>query len=264
MGIIDTYSWLKEHYKEPEKICVNFQQYIPLSPSDIYRFLISRGMYRPLSNGEIELEVLYKKKIWEELKREYRELRRWLNGPDVPVFILPSDSYNKYIQREYNGKAGLAFSTCIFLFVSVQNSVEEIKAVLTHEYHHVSRLDILDEGEDEYTLLDTIVLEGLAEAAVAERHKEAYHASWVKYYTKKEAVYFWNRFLVPYQDVKKGTKKHDELLSGMNFYPEMLGYCVGYHIVQDCMEHTKFKTAKLLSMKAQDVLKYAKSFAALS
>ncbi len=262
MGIVDTYTWLKEHYKDPEEICRNFKKHISLSPAATYDYLLSRGMYRPVRNGIEEVKKLHQQNIWKELKREYSELRSWFNGPDVPVFILPSDSHNRYMQREYNGKAGLAFNTCIFLFVSSQNSIKELKAMLTHEYHHVSRLHVLRKKEKEYTLLDTVILEGLAEAAVAERHTETYHAAWVRYYTKKEAIYLWHRFLADDKDCKKGTRKHEELLNGLRFYPKMLGYCVGYHIVSDCIKHTNFQTKKLLNMKSRDILKYAVSFAA--
>ncbi|GAA3329650.1 hypothetical protein GCM10020331_078760 [Ectobacillus funiculus] len=53
----------------------------------------------------------------------------------------------------------------------------------------------LPSKEEDYTLLDTMILEGLAEAAVAERYSKAYHAPWTRYYTKQEAVQFWHRYV---------------------------------------------------------------------
>lgn len=264
MAIVDTYRWLQRDYDDPETLCEHFEPYIPMSASYIYEFLAARGMYRPTADGKKELEKLWDKNMWAHLQKEYTQLRRWLKGPDVPIFILPSDQHNRYMQREYNGKAGLAFKQCIFLFVSSHNSIDELRAMLTHEYHHVCRLDVFRKEEKEYTLLDTIILEGLAETAVAERHSEAQHATWVHYYSKLEAIKLWNRFLKDEQMLKKGTKKHEALLNGLRFYPKMLGYCTGFYIVKDCVEHTGYDTKTLLSMKSEDILAEAKSFAAYS
>ncbi|MFX3624113.1 MAG: DUF2268 domain-containing protein [Ectobacillus sp.] len=260
MGVINTYKWLKEHYENPEAICEKFADFIPLPNAQIYKYLVSRGMYYPTRGGEKEIERLKEKQVWQELAQEYKELRRWLNGPDVPIFIFPSDLYNRQMQREYNGKAGLAFRTCVFLFVSSQTSIGELKALLTHEYHHICRLHALEKEQKEHVLLDTMIMEGLAEAAVAERHSEQQHAAWVRYYTKREALFFWFRFLQEAQTVKKGTKTHEELLNGLKLYPKMLGYCTGFYIVQDCIEHTNYNTKQLLPMPSKIILSHAENF----
>ncbi|MBJ6950080.1 hypothetical protein JG666_22710, partial [Vibrio cholerae] len=85
-----------------------FTKYIPLPKERLYRFLISKGMYRPVMRGEREIKELEKKEVWKELRAEYEKLKNWLKGPDVPVFILLSDSYNRTVQEEYNGRAGLS------------------------------------------------------------------------------------------------------------------------------------------------------------
>ena len=48
----------------------------------------------------------------------------------------------------------------IFLFVCGRNSVEELKVLLAHEYHHICRLHQIETKETEYTLLDTMIMEG--------------------------------------------------------------------------------------------------------
>ncbi|MFD3447330.1 DUF2268 domain-containing protein [Microbacteriaceae bacterium 4G12] len=260
MGIMETDEWLLMHYDNPVKLCQQFVDYIPLSPSQIYTFLVSRGMYRPVRNGIDEVKKLQEKRIWEQLRLEYKGLRRWLKGPNIPVFILPSDTYNQRIQKEYGGKTGLAFRECLFLFVSTQNTIQELKAVLTHEYHHICRLHALNKKEEDCTLLDTMILEGLAEAAVAERHSQAEHAAWVQYYTKKQALALWDRFLKDSCHIKRGTKQHDALLNGLRGYPSMLGYCVGFYIVKDCLEHTKKGSIALLTLRSEEILHLAPSF----
>ncbi|MDA1571231.1 DUF2268 domain-containing putative Zn-dependent protease, partial [Bacillus cereus] len=178
MGVVETAEWLHLYYGRPEKLCEKFTKYIPLPKERLYRFLISKGMYRPVMRGEREIKELEKKEVWKELRAEYEKLKNWLKGPDVPVFILLSDSYNRTVQEEYNGRAGLSMRHVIFLFVCGRNSVEELKVLLAHEYHHICRLHQIETKETEYTLLDTMIMEGLAEQAVTERYSEKNNAPW--------------------------------------------------------------------------------------
>ena len=260
MGIIQTAKWLSRYYGRPEQLCEKFTKYIPLPKEKLYRFLISKGMYRPVRDGETEVKQLEEKQVWTELAKEYEELKNWLKGPDVPVFILLSDSYNRIVQQEYNGKAGLTMRHVIFLFVCGRNTVEELKALLTHEYHHICRLHQSDKNEIEYTLLDTMVMEGLAEQAVYERHTKTNYAPWTSYFTKEEALYYWERIVKEKQDIKRGTREYDSLLHGFHMYPEMLGYGVGFHIVKDCVKCEEYDTLSLLSMDAVSILNKANAF----
>ncbi|MDC2863902.1 DUF2268 domain-containing protein [Bacillus sp. BP-3] len=261
MGVVQTAEWMRTYYQEPEKICEKFTKYIPLQKEALYRFLVSKGMFRPVVGGEEDIDILQKERVWERLAVEYKKLQQWLKGPNIPVFILLSDPYNRTVQREYNGKAGLAMRNALFLFVSTQSSIAELKALLTHEYHHICRIHASEKGEGAYTILDTMVMEGLAEHAVYERHGESYYAPWVSYYEKEEAIMFWRRFIQDKQEIQRGTREHDILLNGRGlFYPKMLGYAVGFHIVKDCVEHKRWNTTSLLGMDAKAILEGALSF----
>ncbi|WP_379969975.1 DUF2268 domain-containing protein [Ectobacillus sp. sgz5001026] len=257
MTVQNTYEWLVAHYEQPEKICEHFTEHLPLSPREIYAFLLSWGMYRPYEEGREELKKLVH--LYRTLQREFASIRVWLNGPNIPVYLLPSNIYNRSMEREYNGKSGLALSSCIFLFASSRNTDKEMQAMLTHEYHHVCRLHASSSVE-ECTLLESMIMEGLAEAAVRERHGYEWHAPWVFYYTKEECVRYWNLFLKQSCHIKKGETLHDRLLIGSRGYPRMLGYGVGFHIVQDCIQREHVASKQLLTMNAMQVLQYAKSF----
>ncbi|KFN01069.1 cytoplasmic protein [Bacillus clarus] len=260
MGVIETADWLHLYYGRPEKLCEKFTKYIPLPKDRLYRFLISKGMYRPVMRGEQEIKELEKKGIWKELRIEYEKLKDWLNGPDVPIFILLSDSYNRIVQEEYNGKAGLSMRHVIFLFVCGRNSVEELKALLTHEYHHICRLHQIATKEQDYTLLDTMIMEGLAEQAVYERHTEISCAPWTTYFSREEAIHYWKKFVRERMDVKRGTREHDILLNGLYKYPRMLGYALGFYIVKDCVSLEGEDTISLLSIDAKQILNKASTF----
>src|SRR5699024_2978860 len=107
--------------------------------------------------------------------------KKW-NGPNIPIFILPSDQHNRKLQRELSGKSGLTFQDKLFLFISEDTSESELKSLFTHEYNHVCRLSQYPKEED-YTLLDTIILEGLAENAVRERFGDQATANWTRHYS---------------------------------------------------------------------------------
>lgn len=259
MPVRNTYKWLVSDYEKPERICEHFTPYIPLTAREIYAFLVTRGMYRPYREGRKELKKLAEQKVWLTVQKEFAALRAWLKGPNVPIYILPSNVWNRYIEREYNGKAGLALSSCIFLFVSSRTTSKELQAMLTHEYHHVCRLNATSMDEENGTLLDTMIMEGLAEAAVKERHGDKWHAPWVSYYTKKESVIYWNE-LKRYYQVKRYEPIHDALLNGTHRYPKMLGYAIGYYIVQDCIDREKLTSTQLLPLDAKTILQYAKTY----
>ncbi|MDI5790224.1 DUF2268 domain-containing putative Zn-dependent protease [Bacillus licheniformis] len=67
---------------------------------------------------------------------------------------------------EFGSKSGLAFSDKLFCFIG-RSSRSSISAIMTHEYNHVCRLENMPKEEKKMTLLDTIILEGLAEYAVS-------------------------------------------------------------------------------------------------
>lgn len=75
VGVVETAEWLHLYYGRPEKLCEKFTKYIPLPKERLYRFLISKGMYRPVMRGEQEIKELEKKEIWKELSMEYDKLK---------------------------------------------------------------------------------------------------------------------------------------------------------------------------------------------
>lgn len=147
----------------------------------------------------------------------------------------------------------------IFLFVCGRNSLEELKALLAHEYHHICRLHQIETKETEYTLLDTMIMEGLAEQAVTERYTEKNNAPWTTYLSKEEALYYWRNVVYERITIKRGTREHDILLNGLHSYPKMLGYALGFHIVKDCVALEE-DTLSLLSIDAKEILSKANTF----
>lgn len=68
---------------------------------------------------------------------------------------------------------------------------------MTHEYHHVCRLGHLTKEEKDVTLLDTIIMEGLAEYAVYERFGRSQTAEWTTWYTPEQLQALYEKRLRP-------------------------------------------------------------------
>ncbi|MDQ0245316.1 uncharacterized protein YjaZ [Bacillus fengqiuensis] len=254
MPVISTNEWLTHMLKDPrsfeEKLAVYFSEF---SSKEMIHLLISHGMFRIGGEPKEQIEAFVKKDLWKKINPHFKKLQRLWNGPDIPVLLFPSDSRNRQIQREFNGKSGVAFSDKLFLFVRENVEEAELFAVLTHEYHHICRLKAMRKKEEELTLLDTLVMEGLAEHAVKEQVGEAYLAPWTKYYSRERAMQYWEKYIYPNRHVKKEERTHDELLYGMRWYPKMVGYNTGYHLVTSYTKSNRLPSAKLMHISSQEI-----------
>ncbi|MFP7253888.1 DUF2268 domain-containing protein [Terribacillus goriensis] len=247
MSVIRTDGWLLENYEDPLALCEKLTAlFADASAAEIYDYFIRHGMYRPIKKKRKQLD----QKVWEVVQQDEAFLQKEWEGPDIPIYIFPSDDRNKWLQKQLGGKSGLAFKDKLFLFLSPENTEEEIKAIFTHEYNHVCRLNRFDKSEEMYTLLDTIVLEGIAENAVTERLGEELTARWASFYPDKKIEKMWSDYIVPKQELLPQDHEYQAILFGHRKYPKMLGYCVGYHVVKNYMERYSLSSEDLLSVEA--------------
>src|SRR5699024_5274797 len=238
MTVIRTDLWLLEQYDNPIEICEKLTGYFKdASAAEIYGHLTLHGMYRqPCDPGMNLMEKLWNKNIWEMVQHEEQQLKKIWKGPDVPIFIFPSDSNNRKLRQDFNGKSGISFHDKLFLFISERNEENEIRALLTHEYNHICRLSKYDKNEKDYVLIDSIILEGLAENAVNERIGEQFVSNWISYYPKEKLELMRKNIVWPNKNISINDHKHHHILYGSGAYPKMAGYCVGYYLVKKHME----------------------------
>ena len=114
-------------------------------------------------------------------------------------------------------------------------------------------LSKFQKNEENYVLLDTIILEGLAENAVRERLGEEFLATWTSYYSNEELKKMWNNLVFPNRNILKSDLKHQNILYGGRSYPKMLGYCVGYYLVKNYIEATNKTSKDLLNIKTDNI-----------
>ncbi len=269
MPVIDTFSWLERYakrqqtadkktlFKEQEKmVCRPLQDFFPGIPEfEIHNHLLSAGLSQPSNSASRFVSRAEKNKLHEKAVRQFKQLRQEWEGPDVPVFILPSDLNNRQLMKAFNGKAGLAFEDKLFLFVPPGIEEKELKALLTHEYHHVCRAQKLNRPEKEMTLLDSIIMEGLAEKAVERRTSSGSLAIWTSIYPAGKARRLFKKHLSSRLGVTKFQPAHDKLLYGGGMVPKWLGYNCGWHIVDSW--HKKLDslgTETLISAPAEAIL----------
>lgn len=254
MSVIRTDKWLDDFYEQPIKICEKIKEYFDGAQAyEIYDYLTLHGMYRPFKNGKEHVRKLQENKVWEIVQNENERLQQIWEGPDVPVFIFPSDINNRRIKIDFNGKSGLAFKDKLFLFISKDTLEKDLRSLITHEYNHVCRLNKFQKNEDDYVLLDTIILEGLAENAVFERFGEEFISTWTSYYSTDELENIWNNLVYPNRNILKTDRKHQQILYGLGSYPKMAGYCVGYYLVEKYIEANSLTSNDLLNVPTDKI-----------
>ena len=166
----------------------------------------------------------------------------------VPIYILPI--------TEGFSKNGIAYKNGIILFISSQLTTQQLQALLTHEYHHICRRHLLKEP---LSLLDSILMEGLAEDAVETRFGKDALSPWTERYSTKEVQHLWNRHFI-LKLHQKGLPQHQVFLYGdpQQGLPQWIGYCTGYRIVQAFKtNYGPVNTKALLSMPSEDIVDVA-------
>ena len=251
MGIIRTDRWLQEEFNSPGKICEKLVPYFKgQTANEIYNQLINFGMYRPSRASRNNLNRMLDQNAWDKVERLFSKYKNKWNGPDVPIFLFPLAQSGFFFIREDKSKAGVSFPDKMFLFLSHLDDPKEIEALLVHEYHHVCRLRMLGKKMEEYTLLDSIIIEGLAEYTVLKHCGPEYLANWCRMYTEKELTNFWDRYLKNQLHKKKNEREHDLLLYGGGRVPKLLGYAAGYNIIGKFYKKHNYSTKLSFALPA--------------
>lgn len=248
-GVVKTDLWLEADFHDPEKICKRLSQDFFDDRSDkIYHYLSQFGMYRPSRQTYEHFINLKEQNYWEKAERIFQKYKRAWNGPDIPIYIFPLAARHTIFSKMETNKSGVAFRDKLFLFISPLDDENELEALIIHEYHHTCRLHKQKKKIENLTLLDSMVLEGLAEHAVQENCGKEYNANWCDYYSDKEIMHFWTKFLKEQNNIKKVNRLHDEILYGRGRFPKMIGYAAGFVIV------SMYKKKKKLSIHDTFVL----------
>lgn len=267
MPVIATDQWLKDYLNsksgtmekdmalQREILCRKLIAYFPNATAyDIHHHLLQNGLFLPSASDQKVIEAMCRKDYWKIIVEELKQLISKWNGPDIPVFIFPSNLKNKQLRVDFNGRSGLAYQDKICLFISSRTSEAELQALLTHEYNHVCRLQYLNKKEEDIQLLDAMVLEGMAEMAVYERLGKKYLAKWTSIYSLAYVLTYWSEWFAPNLDSKKIDMRHNLLMYGDYSIPKWLGYNMGFHLVASFAENKQIELDKILRIPSKVIL----------
>jgi uncharacterized protein YjaZ len=242
--IAPTREWLTESMDDPLEF-LNKTKQGKKDTESLYRYLIKHGMYRPSPAARMIFQSMKEKEIWDfftKLEKKYRS--KW-KGPNVPVYLLPIHENRGWFQSSLK-KSGVCFKDEIYLFLKDVEDKKEYEALFAHEYHHCVRMAKLNKNDEDYTLLDSIVFEGLAEYAVKEYCGEKYVASWTTAYERETMSQYFRKWIKPNLKITRINPLHDQLLLGQKNFPKMLGYAAGYYLVEQLSERKKAPTIGLI------------------
>lgn len=243
MGVIRTDEWLEQDFENVFSICKRMKKsFEDADEKEIFQFLYKKGLYKPSKFSKIDYHKLKKIRVWEKIDRFFHKYKKKWNGPDIPIYIFP---IRKSINMNFQ-KTGISFKDKMILFLSPLEDDKEYEALFVHEYHHASRMNQLIKPLDEYTLLDSIIMEGLAEHAVLEYCGSEYLAKWCEYYSDKMIKNFWNFYLSKNLNIKLDDPMHDVLLYGMKQFPKMVGYACGFYLINEFKKKNHFSTKTFL------------------
>ncbi len=251
MPIAPTDKWLKEDFDAPIKFFSRMD--IPdQEKMSFYEYLQSHGMYRPSRITENIYTELVEKKAWNTFAKYEKKYQVKWNGPSVPIYIFPVQQ-NFGIFSKNISKSGVSFKDKIFFFISPEEDEKEWESVFVHEYHHCTRMKHLKKKKH-YTLLDSIIFEGLAEYAVKEYCGEEYLSKWVHSYSDEQLEEFWKRLVIDELTLGQDNPRHDQILKGKGNYPQMLGYAIGYHLVNQYSKNSGEHTIQMLCRESSEFL----------
>lgn len=244
MVVVRTDEWLDKEFSNPVAICERFLKEFDESESKpIYEYLSSFGMYHPNRASFQTYEILKKKKTWETINKIYEKYKKKWNGPQVNIYIFPiTQSYTTFFRKRKTKKSGVSFPDRMFLFIGDYEDERELEALFVHEYHHVCRMKKQNRNPLEFTLLDSIILEGLAELEVEKNCGKEYLADWCHFYSKEDIEMYMKKYIMSNLKLKKTEKQHDQLLFGFGAYPKLLGYACGYYLVRNSYKENYFST----------------------
>jgi uncharacterized protein YjaZ len=253
MGIIRTDKWLEEMFDRPTKICEKLvHAFKGLSAPKIYNQLTNFGMYQASRMTKEIFNSMKENLIWEEVEGIFQEYKRKWGGPDIPIYLFPiGQNRSFFFRQEEKIKGGVSYPDKMFLFLSDRITSKELEALFVHEYHHICRLNKQTKRFNDYTLLDSIIIEGLAEYSVLVHCGRNYLADWCTMYSGAELDDYWERFIEGNLDIKKSESRHDDLLYGAGRIPKLLGYAAGFKIVEDYYRHNHYSTKLSFALPAK-------------
>lgn len=243
MNVYDSSSWVIRHYYYQMSIEDSFKrlfkQDLKKNKDEWFAFLIDQGMI-PISEVKRKDWLKWRRKLNViEHTRFIKNLKDAFSGPDIDLYLFPLNRSHTKIMNDLGGKNGCSFQTYILLFWVDDLALIKQKALLLHEYHHIARLHHQKVNEETITLLESMIMEGLAEWEVQKRMGKDHLAPWTSLYKEEEIKEWWNRLYKRNLQLTGRTFHYPYLYGDIDGIPPLMGYQVGYYLVKQYMNMNK-------------------------
>lgn len=252
MNIYDSSLWVIRHYYYQMSIADSFERLFKQdrgkTQDDWLAFLIDQGML-PISTMTKTGWIKWRRRLnMTEHTSFIKKLKDDFSGPDIDLYIFPLNRSHKKIMNDLDGKNGCSFQTYVLLFWKDDLTLIKQKALLLHEYHHIARLHHQGVNERTISLLESMIMEGLAEWEVQKRLGDDYLAPWTTLYGEEEILQWWNRLYKGNLQMTGRTFHYPFLYGEMKGIPPLMGYQIGYFLVSQFMkknpDHDSLKILK--------------------
>ncbi|MBM7540973.1 DUF2268 domain-containing protein [Amphibacillus cookii] len=265
MAIVDTKALLAEYMRHREEPAAQLEYVIqPISayfddtdPIELQWCLQSYGLFQENELNNNHIEQFVSSNIWDDIETDFTVLQYNWQGPEVALFLLPSDCNNQQLMDTFHGVSGLSYADKLFLFIHKDSSHQQIQALLTHEYSHVYRLKRLYKRDDQLTLGDSIILEGIAEKIVRlNADEDSTYNTALKYSDDQlsNAQLLWQQVVKKNLNLPNHHPFHDRIMYGGGEIPHSTGYLVGYALVNRWCQLHQPTIIDLLNIPANHIL----------
>lgn len=217
-----------------EKGSVNYSGYADTN-------LLRQGLLDHIGEGSVGQY----KQISEEQKLEIEKVISETVGKCNEKLTVPTKNFvfvHPYFTAEedkvFEGVMAVAVYSCVFhLFINLDEySKKSIENTVAHELNHTIYYYHHYNDFNNYTLLDEILLEGLAEN-FREQYFDSKVSKWAGALTKTEAL----NLLEESRDILQSRDRNliKGFLFGNEMYQKWTGYSVGYWLAKEFMDNNK-------------------------
>lgn len=224
--------------------------------------LLKQGLLDHIGNGEISNY----RTISEEKQKEIeniisKTIERCNEKLSVPTknFIFVHPYFPTKEDEVFDGVMAVAVYSCVFhLFVNLEQATEKsIENTVAHELNHTTYYYHHYDDFNNYTLLDEMLLEGLAEN-FREQYFDSQITRWSGALDKEEALQILkdlNKEILYSRD----QVLIKEFLFGNDKYKKWTGYSIGYWLVKEFIEqNTDLSWEELMKLKRDNFLEVIK------
>lgn len=216
-------------------------------------FMLFFGMFNINSNVkdlEKQLHKLKKLQFETYIETELRRLQeKYPSKHPIQFGLFLLEEKDDFVRDRLGGVSAFAdYNGNLCFIVYPDEKVRSIlKSTIAHEYHHHFRINNLGLTEENETLLDRLVLEGLAEHFVRIELGESYLGPMMRALSEEEARMLWHTKYVDHLRDKGDATDSFMFGDHEQGMPLWAGYSIGYYLVKWFIERNNFKSIEELT-----------------